>query len=66
MTSEWLPRYNELRTQEALGDLFPRQYLMEAPYSSSSRLRKIGVTSNHQWFENRTDLNGTVSINPAQ
>jgi putative transposase len=26
MTAEWLPRYNELRSHESLGDLSPRQY----------------------------------------
>ena len=28
MTSEWMPRYNEVRPHESLGDLSPRQYLM--------------------------------------
>lgn len=28
MTSEWLTRYNELRTHESLGNLSPRDYLM--------------------------------------
>jgi putative transposase len=28
MTWEWMPRYNELRPHESLGDLSPRQYLM--------------------------------------
>ena len=28
MTLEWMPRYNEVRPHESLGDLSPRQYLM--------------------------------------
>jgi len=28
MTSEWMPRYNEIRPHESLGNLSPRQYLM--------------------------------------
>jgi putative transposase len=28
MTSEWMPRYNETRPHESLGNLSPRQYLM--------------------------------------
>jgi hypothetical protein len=28
MTAEWITRYNELRTHESLGNLFPRDYLM--------------------------------------
>jgi putative transposase len=28
MTADWIPRYNEIRPHESLGDLAPRQYLM--------------------------------------
>jgi putative transposase len=28
MTSEWMPRYNDIRPHESLGNLSPRQYLM--------------------------------------
>ena len=28
MTADWLPRYNEQRPHEALGNLAPRQYMM--------------------------------------
>ena len=37
MTDEWLPRYDEQRPHESLGNLSPRQYLMaKYPQSSNS------------------------------
>lgn len=36
MTADWLPRYNETRSHEALGSLAPRQYLMAIPVTSTS------------------------------
>jgi len=38
MTADWLPRYNEQRPHESLGNLAPRQYLMaKSPQPSTSK-----------------------------
>ncbi len=46
MTADWIPRYNEIRSHESLGDLAPRQYLMAQSQqpSTSKRSGKRGGT----------------------